>query len=534
MGNVKIEVLVEQVLTAMVSDDMSKHTIKLYKVRGYNRILDYFRERNIPFYSEEVIRDFISERRSLYEEGFISEERWSASRRCGELLIHYQKSRNIEMQPLPDWNYIHGALRTKPSDGQFEDPNNIFALVWNIKNELTKFGLTESYLGACTSNGFDPILREHIAAGITEYSTRLVDRLIADSYEKYKNGSKKHAPIYRAIRKIKAYIEEYLKNGEIEWRVLSRIGTRELTLFFNSVQDGYQKELQRSGNLMPATMKNLLLYSYRFMLTLEDNGYYDFNGVSLKATSDILLQMAFPLTSGVKQLLYASRVFLGFLYENKYTDADLKTAVPKLVAPWRKLHEGFTDAEIIELLNSVDLETPTGKRDYAILVLAAQTGLRAVDIANLKKSDIDWRNKEIRIVQHKTGNVLGLPLEPESGNAIADYLLNVRPECNSKAVFISARHPYRPLEAASLHTLVRSRIQKTSFAGTTKPWLGMHSFRRSLGKRMLEAGISVDELSQILGHADINSSKPYLGTDEIDLMECSISLSGIEKAGGSL
>ena len=38
MGNVKIEVLVEQVLTAMVSDDMSKHTIKLYKVRGYNRI----------------------------------------------------------------------------------------------------------------------------------------------------------------------------------------------------------------------------------------------------------------------------------------------------------------------------------------------------------------------------------------------------------------------------------------------------------------------------------------------------------------
>jgi hypothetical protein len=75
MDNVKIEVLVEQVVAAMVSDDMSKQTIKFYKVGGYNRILDYFRERNIPFYSEEVIRDFISERRSLYEEGFISEER---------------------------------------------------------------------------------------------------------------------------------------------------------------------------------------------------------------------------------------------------------------------------------------------------------------------------------------------------------------------------------------------------------------------------------------------------------------------------
>jgi len=303
------------------------------KVRGYNRILDYFREQNIPFYFEEIIRDFISERRSLYEKGFISEEKWFASRRCGELLIHYQKNGNIEMQPLPGCNYIHGALRIKPSDEEFEDPNNVFALVWNIKNELTKFGLTERYLGACTSNGFDPILREHIAAGITEYSTRIVDKLIASSYEKYKNGSKKHTSIYRTIRKTKTYIEEYQKNRKIEWRVLPRIGIRELTLFFNSVQDAYQKELQHSGKLMPATMKNLLLYSHYFMLTLEDDNCYDFNRVSLKVTSDILLQMAFPLTSGVKQLLYTSRIFLEFLYDNKYTDADLKTAVPKLVAP---------------------------------------------------------------------------------------------------------------------------------------------------------------------------------------------------------
>lgn len=534
MGDIKIEVLVGHVLAAMVSVGMSKHTIKRYKVCGYNRILDYFRKRDIPFYSEEIIREFISERRSLYEEGGSCKDRWFAVRRSGEMLIHYEKNRNIEMKPLPDWNYIHGVLRTKPSDAQFEEPNNIFALVWNIKNELTRFGFTESYLQACTSNGFDPILRGHIAADITEYSPELVNRLVADSYEKYKNGSEKYGPIYRAIRKIQAYIEGYLKNGEIEWHILSPIGTRELTPFFNSVQNSYQRELQRSGNLMPATRKNLLHYSRRFMLSIEDYGHYDFREVSLKTTSDILLKMAFPLTSGVKQLLCTSRVFLGFLYENKYTDADLKAAVPKLAAPWRKFYEGFTDAEIIELLNSVDQDTSIGKRDYAIMVLAAQTGLRAVDIANLNRSDIDWRNKEIWIIQHKTGNVLSLPLEPESGNAIADYLLKVRPECNSKAVFISARHPYRPLAAGSLNSLIKRKIQNTSFVDTTKPWLGMHSFRRSLGKRMLEIGVSIDELSQILGHTNIDSSKPYLGTDEIGLMECAISLSGIERAGGSL
>ena len=70
---------------------------------------------------------------------------------------------------------------------------------------------------------------------------------------------------------------------------------------------------------------------------------------------------------------------------------------------------------------------PIGKRDYAMMVLAAQSGLRACDVVRLELGSINWRTREICLTQHKTGEPLSLPLEPESGNAIADYILNGRP-----------------------------------------------------------------------------------------------------------
>jgi integrase len=53
------------------------------------------------------------------------------------------------------------------------------------------------------------------------------------------------------------------------------------------------------------------------------------------------------------------------------------------------------------VVEQVDRETPSGKRDNAILD-EIHTGLRAGDIANLKLTDIDWKNSEMRLVQGKT------------------------------------------------------------------------------------------------------------------------------------
>jgi site-specific recombinase XerD len=76
-------------------------------------------------------------------------------------------------------------------------------------------------------------------------------------------------------------------------------------------------------------------------------------------------------------------------------------------------------------LRSIDRNTTTGKRDYAMFSLIATYGLRACDIVALKLDGIKWRQERIEVCQTKTGNPLELPLTDEVGSAIYDYLKGV-------------------------------------------------------------------------------------------------------------
>ena len=89
------------------------------------------------------------------------------------------------------------------------------------------------------------------------------------------------------------------------------------------------------------------------------------------------------------------------------------------------------------VLDGCDLETPTGRRDHAILLLLARLGLRAGEVVRLKLEDIDWDNALITICG-KGGHRTQLPLPMDVGQAIASYLHRDRPRCSSRSLFIRA------------------------------------------------------------------------------------------------
>lgn len=89
---------------------------------------------------------------------------------------------------------------------------------------------------------------------------------------------------------------------------------------------------------------------------------------------------------------------------------------------------------IDELL--IDMDSAMGKRDYAIISLAATTGLRAADIIKLKLEDINWEKSELRFIQSKTGGAISLPLIEETADAIKNYILNARPESECNEIFL--------------------------------------------------------------------------------------------------
>jgi integrase len=234
---------------------------------------------------------------------------------------------------------------------------------------------------------------------------------------------------------------------------------------------------------------------------------------------------------GASSLLHYVRDFLKYLCEYDLIEIDLSVAVPKIAAPFRKIRRGFTDDEIRKLLAAVDRNTSIGKRDYAIMMLAAQTGLRAVDTVKLNRSDIDWRKREIRITQSKTGKTLCLALENESGNAICDYLLNARPNCDLPNVFLRAQYPLRALNPSVTQSIVSKYAAPAGIEPIAHQRYGFHSFRRAFGTRLLESGTPVHLLSELLGHIDLNSARPYMSASERGLRECCLSLALDESEG---
>jgi len=96
------------------------------------------------------------------------------------------------------------------------------------------------------------------------------------------------------------------------------------------------------------------------------------------------------------------------------TDFDLILKSYKWVKH-EKVPSFFTVDEVRAIETSIDRSSGVGKRNYAMLLLASRLGLRTSDIAYLKFSNIDWEKNEIRLVQHKTGNPISLPLLNDVG-----------------------------------------------------------------------------------------------------------------------
>ena len=187
-------------------------------------------------------------------------------------------------------------------------------------------------------------------------------------------------------------------------------------------------------------------------------------------------------------------------------------------------HEAFA-----EYLKTATLSA----RDMAICRLAFETGMRAVDICNLKIADIDWANDRIHIVQQKTSKPLELPLRATYGNAIADYLLHERPLSNSKRLFLSTFAPFRPL---SSHAAYR-KILLNAFrdVGILKPGriCGTRFTRHNAASHMLKSGVPLYDISAALGHCNPNSVDMYLATDENMMAECCLPVPRMEGGADS-
>lgn len=198
-----------------------------------------------------------------------------------------------------------------------------------------------------------------------------------------------------------------------------------------------------------------------------------------------------------------------------FTQLKARTASVRTIPP-------YSQDEISKMLSVIDLNTAEGLRDYAIILLAFETGLRGVDIKALCLQDINWCEGKICIRQSKTSEPLTIPISGKVMNAVADYILNGRPECNEKKIFLCVKGPIKPLNKRTYplgcltHKLsLRSNVELL-------PGRSFHSLRRSFATELSEAGIPLETISQMLGHKSVEEDKPYLSYNRDQIAFCSI------------
>ena len=156
---------------------------------------------------------------------------------------------------------------------------------------------------------------------------------------------------------------------------------------------------------------------------------------------------------------------------------------------------------------------PIGRRDYAVLLLAARYGLRPCDLRQLRLDAVGWRERMLSITQAKTGRVLILPLLPDVADALIAYLRNGRPATSARHVFVRHKAPFEPFVAANnLATIMRQALQRIGL-DQREGRRGLYLLRHTLASRMLASGCPLKRIGDVLGHASTDTTMEYASVD---------------------
>jgi integrase/recombinase XerD len=164
--------------------------------------------------------------------------------------------------------------------------------------------------------------------------------------------------------------------------------------------------------------------------------------------------------------------------------------------------------DIQAVLDCCDRDTAIGCRDYAIVVSLTRLALRGGEVAQIQLQDIDWHAGQVAI-RGKGGRRDVLPLPVDVGEAWARYLLTARPRTAAKSLFVTAKAPFNALAVSSV-TLVLARA--CARAGVAR--FGPHRVRHAAACGLLQAGASMEEIGQLLRHAQARTTAIYAKVDQ--------------------
>lgn len=403
-------------------------------------------------------------------------------------------------------------------------------LVESVLRELVRLKYSESTVTAYRRM-YANLERYAGSVGATHFDERLAVSFINEKFATTIEGLYQAPP--RGV-----HMKNYLRCMRVllEWdlcgcvcrRMAGELALVELPKGLQELLDSFNAECRRNG-LSESTVYTRGNRIKRFLLFLADKGGVDASCLAEASAHDYVLANASLSPKSIGSILASIRCFYRHLHLEGLIGRDLVPTVPKPRRHYAPELPGTWTAEDVDsLLASIDRGNPTGKRDYAMLLMVARLGLRASDIKALRTTDFDWDARSISITQHKTGVPLELPLLDDIGWAVIDYLRGGRPAgAACPELFVRHNAPFDAFGDTSNLTYILSNRARAAGVKTPNDRRTLHSLRHALARRLLEQSVPIDDISRILGHVNKRTTSIYLRMDVDQLMLCPLDPEGV-------
>lgn len=347
-------------------------------------------------------------------------------------------------------------------------------------------------------------------AGIIYYSYDSCYSTLCSIYG-IKGGEKQTSQQIFCLRTLKLIDEIYRKKEVKRCHKLPGIQVADC---FSGILGNYLR-YQESLGIKVKTVQCKSIQMTRFLNYLHTHGLDDFKLLN----SDMILSYVKELNdiymrNTVSGILFTFRNFLGFLYDSGLTDAPFQQLFPVIISnKLERVPSYYHEDEIKNVLETVDRDIAIGKRDYLVLVLAVQLGIRAGDIRMMRLDYVHWDKRTIEFVQQKTGNPIQLPLPENVKYALIEYLRESRPKSESPYIFLRHRAPYEPYEKSNVFHYVITKYLDAAGINTSNRRHGLHSMRHSLASSLLKNNTPYPVITGILGHESTAATRLYLNID---------------------
>jgi integrase/recombinase XerD len=279
----------------------------------------------------------------------------------------------------------------------------------------------------------------------------------------------------------------------------------------------YGRHLVGERGLSAGTVTHYLRCAKRFLRWLPGPPAQSLPALSAGQVTDYVMGWTAAGSGNAVDMvtLPALRSLLRFMHADGHVPRPLAAAVP--AGRRRPAHVGMPRAASNDHVRAVlgvrDRASAAGRRDYAILLMMARLAVRGGEVARLNLADVNWRAGEVTI-HGKGGRVDILPLPADVGEAMADYLLHARPATASETLFVTLVAPFGPLATSTVTVMV---ARCCSRAGV--PRFGPHGMRHAAACDLLAAGASMQEIGQLLRHAQQRTTAIYAKLDQARLSE---------------